>query len=157
MDILQPRRKIIMIEITGNVWDHWDIGEVICITTNGLVKKNGEAVMGAGVALEAKNRFPNLPRELGEKISTYGNIPFYWEAYRLITFPVKHHWYNDADIELIKKSCHWLMNWLNSADHDVDFVVLVRPGCGNGKLDWGYVKAQIDPILDNRVTIIDFR
>ena len=36
---------------------------------NGVVKKDGCAVMGGGIALEAKERFPNLPKRLGELLS----------------------------------------------------------------------------------------
>jgi len=44
-----------MKEVIGNIWNYYNKGNWIVITTNGTIKKNGEAVMGRGVALEAKN------------------------------------------------------------------------------------------------------
>jgi hypothetical protein len=49
-------------EIVGNIWDYYDKGHWIVITTNGIVNKNGEAIMGRGVALEAAKKFKDLPR-----------------------------------------------------------------------------------------------
>ena len=45
----------------------------VCITTNGLVKRNGEAVMGAGLAKIALQKFPTLDYSLGDAINTLGN------------------------------------------------------------------------------------
>lgn len=39
-------------EVVGNMWAI--PADAYCITTNGFVKKNGEAVMGAGCAKEAR-------------------------------------------------------------------------------------------------------
>ena len=55
-----------MIEKKGNIFE--SNCSVICITTNGIVKANGEVVMGAGVALYAKNIFTSIPLIMGKKI-----------------------------------------------------------------------------------------
>ncbi|MCZ2224447.1 MAG: hypothetical protein LC122_12560 [Chitinophagales bacterium] len=47
-----------MIEVIGNLFDFVNIADAICITTNGIVKSNQEAVMGAGIALQAAEKFP---------------------------------------------------------------------------------------------------
>ena len=57
----------------GNVFEHLDL-DYICITTNSILNKNGELVMGAGVALEAKQRFPELPKVYGSKIKKMGLV-----------------------------------------------------------------------------------
>src|SRR5258708_33340540 len=94
-----------MKEIKGELWDyHEDFHSVICITTNGFVKKNGEAVMGKGCAAEAKTRYPELPKILGTHIRENGNIPLYLPVHLILTFPVKHNWWEEADLELIKDS-----------------------------------------------------
>lgn len=54
---------------TKNIFD--EQGDAVCVTTNGIVKANGEAVMGAGIAKEA-NRY-NLARELGTRLRAGGN------------------------------------------------------------------------------------
>lgn len=57
-----------MKEVTGNIWDYHEKGYWIVITTNGTVKANGEAVMGRGVALQAKRKYQGLPWRLGQEI-----------------------------------------------------------------------------------------
>lgn len=47
-------------------------GEAICVTTNGIVKKDGSAVMGKGIALSA-NRLFNLSPLLGVYLRKFGN------------------------------------------------------------------------------------
>ena len=95
--------------ITGDLWDWYNHDHIICITTNGTVKKDGSVVMGAGCALQAKQRFPLLPNLLGKVITNEYtlkeplNIPFYFPDYRIITFPVKTHWFQKAEVELIAK------------------------------------------------------
>jgi hypothetical protein len=142
-----------MKEIAGNIWDFYDKGEWVCITTNGTVKQNGECVMGRGVALEAKNRFIGLALSLGNYITEFGNIPIIFHQFRLITLPVKHNWYEKADIDLIKISCDSLRGDLSALE--LEKIYLVRPGCGNGQLKWADVKPEIEKILDDRFIIVE--
>lgn len=86
-----------MREIAGNLWKYYFPGSVVCITTNGFVKKNGLAVMGRGCALEAARRIPALPSLLGKHIELHGNVPTWLVPDRLVSFPVKHNWYEEAD------------------------------------------------------------
>ena len=124
----------------------------LCVTTNGLVKKNGEAVMGAGIAKSIARLAPAAPARLGILIKQNGNIvqKFYNNA---IAFPVKHNWWEVADIELIKKSCRQLVKLLGPNET----ALLPRPGCGNGKLKWSDVKPVIEKILDDRVYIVHWK
>jgi len=126
----------------------------ICITTNGFVKNGtGECVMGRGIALEAKNKFPKLPKELGFKITKFGNDVFYFKDYNLFSFPVKHNWFEKADLKLIEKSCIQLLGLVN--DYKFTNIFLPKVGCGNGKLLWKDVKPILEFILDDRFYIID--
>ena len=134
-----------MKEIKGNLFDQKV--DVICITTNGSVKKDGRAVMGRGCALEAKEMFPELPLLLGNSLETFGNFLHYLKyypehKYTICAFPVKHAW-NDkqADLKLIEQSCKDL------AESTMESVVvaLPRPGCGCGQRDW---EKEVKPILE---------
>ena len=51
-----------MKEISGDLFSLTIINfaDAICITTNGVVKKTGKAVMGAGCALSAREKFKNM-------------------------------------------------------------------------------------------------
>lgn len=151
-----------MIEVTGDLWDTQRWPETTtwrCITTNGFVKKNGECVMGRGCAKEASLKYPDMPRKLGHAISTYGNKLWAWPKYMLITFPVKHQWFEKADIDLIKKSAEELLEWMETFEYDEGHqgfqgtILLPRPGCGNGQLKWEDVKPVISFLPDNVLVI----
>ncbi len=139
-----------MIEITGNIWTFHRTGWV-AITTNGAVKRDGSAVMGRGVALQARRRFPRLPYELGARIRRHGNQVFAFPRYRLYTLPVKHDWRERADLDLIVASCRQLAALVPSGRT----VYLVRPGCGAGGLAWEDVRPVIADILDDRFVVVE--
>lgn len=149
-----------MKEIKGDILELMTTGEfqAFCITTNGFVKKNGACVMGRGIALTCRDLFPNLDMKLGRLIRNKGNHVWVLDKYQhgfIISFPVKHNWWEDADIELIKRSCHELMQRIDNATLTKK-VLLPRPGCGNGKLKWEDVKPVIEQILDDRVYVATF-
>jgi hypothetical protein len=144
-----------MTEQNGNLWNFHNNKQAVVVTTNGIINRNNEAVMGMGIALQAKQKFPDLPIELGLLIKAFGNKVFYFYKYNLFSFPVKHNWKEKAKIELIIQSCRELKQLVD--DNKIEQVYLVRPGCGAGKLDWeSEVKPFIKDILDNRFTIINF-
>lgn len=144
-----------MREVKGNIWELAQPGDAIIITTNGTVKKNGECVMGRGIAKEAKDRFPEIALVLGEKIRDYGNRPHALlvdNNIMLFSFPVKHNWWEKADLKLIKQSA----NWFNSqfiGPYEFNTIWMPRPGCGNGGLNWENVRPLIDFLRDNFVAV----
>lgn len=135
-----------MIEAKGNLWTY--PADYRIITTNGFVKNNGECVMGRGCALEAKNKYPTLARELGDLLQAHGNKVYYFHMYNLITFPVKYKWWEKADIELINNSIIQLKHILND-----QIYVMPRPGCGNGGLSYDLVRPLLVDLPDNVVVI----
>lgn len=143
-----------MIEIKANIWKFVE-SYAVCITTNGTVKKNGEAVMGAGLALQSTKIYPQLPKILGQKIQDHGNFVLkLLDSYKLFSFPVKHQWWETANIELIRKSAEQL-TWLTT---DEERVYLPRVGCGNGGLIWPIVRPVLEEILtDKKFIICDYK
>lgn len=145
-----------MLEAQLNLWD--EPADAKCITTNGFIKKNGAGVMGAGIAGQAQRRYPELPHILGLHLETNGNhvgvlrLPDVNDPTYYVAFPVKHNWFEEADIELIERSAHELMAL--GKDMIWHKILLPRPGCGNGRLVWDEVKPVIEPILDDRVIIV---
>jgi hypothetical protein len=142
-----------MKQISGDLWDYFEIpNHVICITTNGDVTANGLAVMGRGCAWEAAVRIPHIAKLIALHLRDNGNVPKMFLC-GVLTFPVKHHWHQKADMELIRSSAEWLARWakLNPA---ITYV-LPRPGCGNGRLSWPAVHETINPILPDNVSVID--
>lgn len=150
-----------MHESFGNLWHSYDRGYRICITTNGALNSRGECVMGRGIASQAKERFPFLPLLLGKSIKANGNHVYYFEEYDVYSFPVKHHWAEKADLQLIKRSAEELVFLVNQMEPGrvennlSKTVFLPRPGCGNGKLQWQDVLPLLVPILDSRFIVME--
>jgi len=144
-----------VVEIRGDLWTFHEEDEWIVITTNGAVRKDGRAVMGRGIAFEASKRFPKLSKHLGELLLREGNIVHVFNSLRLLTLPVKYHWSEKASMDLIYHSVEQLMERVD--DKRLNQVYMVRPGCGNGKLDWSFVKPRIEPLLDDRFIIVERR
>ena len=138
--------------------DLWGVNaDLRVITTNGFVKKNHEAVMGRGCAREAADKYPLLPTRLGSLIRAYGNRTMLLgehDGVMLCALPVKHHWREQADIELIERSVMQLAEIVQKYQYAK--VVLPRPGCGNGGLDWQDVSPVIEPYLDRRYTVVAY-
>lgn len=163
-----------MLEAYGDIWDNIDDYDAVVITTNGFVKKNGEAVMGRGIAKEAATRYPLFPGDLGKTIKQYGNRVFgFCYVYNLwfFTLPVKPEygpkgemgWKAKAEIPLIERSVQELVgagpydgiiNNLKNSGHKINKVLMPRPGCGNGGLKWKDVKPIIEPYLDDTFTVM---
>ena len=139
-------------------------GEAVCVTTNGIIKSNGHAVMGAGIAKEANDIF-HLSEKLGFFLKQYGNRAFNLGKYKrnnedisdiftVFSFPTKHHYKDKSDINLIIKSCNELVQMCTM--FGISKVYLVPPGCGLGGLEWEDVKEKILSILselDNNINI----
>jgi hypothetical protein len=152
-----PRRvRWSMREVFGDIWTRHAQGHWIAITTNGSINSFGQAVLGRGVARQAVQRHPELPRTLGAALKGLSTedlpvVPF--PALKLMAFPVKWQWYEPASEPLIVASCRHLLTQLDTLA--IPEIYLVRPGCGSGGLSWTDVRPLIASLLDDRVVIID--
>lgn len=141
-----------MLEMPFRLFDLYRHGGTIIVTINAVVKANGEAVMGAGVALEAKNHQPDLPLALGNAIKRNGSQVYWWPQYRMITFPTKHDWAKPSPIELIEKSAHELAALLH-VHPELLHVYMPRPGCKNGGLRWIDVEKLLNGVFVNELRL----
>ena len=149
--------------IGGDLWEHQP-ADARVITTNGVVR-HGLAVMGVGTAAQAKFRWEGIDWRLGKYIQKWGNRPFvlvraevrFGPPFDLISLPVKHNYWQQADIALIHDSLVELRAMANK--HGYQHVVLPRPGCGAGGLDWTDVAPVVAKVIggDPRFTIVDHR
>lgn len=141
--------------IKGELWDYYKKPHTfVLITTNGFVKKDGTAVMGRGCAAEAAKRWPSLPKKLGKRLKRGGNhVYVLMVSGRLMSFPVKHNWWEKADLELIKQSANELADYAKRYLGTGYQFVLPRPGCGNGRLDWSDVKKVLKNLPSNVLVI----
>jgi len=139
----------------GNMWSIFFDTDIFMITTNPIIKKDGGVVMGRGIALEAKTRFPDLPYDFGDELKIsqnyqeeprVGYINTY-EQTQIWYFMVKEHWAAPASTEIIHESVQKL-NWYHNKRYnewqniriDLNF-----PGIGNG----GLPREQVLPLLLN--------
>ncbi len=150
-----------MIEAVGDLWTY--PCDAKCVTTCGTLKANGELVMGAGVALQAAERFVYIARDFGNHVRVAGNVPFFWVNHYmperedqeiLITFPTKHHWRDPSDPELIQASAEMIVKKLDTYHKHIHIIAMPRPGCGNGGLRWADVKPLLEPLLDDRFVVL---
>ena len=140
--------------VKGNIFNMLDKYDLVCTTTNGIVRANGRLVMGAGNAKAFRDYFPNLDLELGSKVSVYGNRPFlvYKKGKAICSFPTKNHWRDKSDICLIQSSANALVKIATS--RFLTRVALPAPGVGAGGLSWKKdVYPVLKPILDDRFVI----
>lgn len=136
----------------GNIWEALALSDLLCITTNSTLMSNGELVMGAGIALQAKQRFPELPRQLGEIIRK--TRPFYGLVYLPIeggrylgAFQTKTHWRSPSTTDLIRRSTKMLAELAEANPYwriDLNF-----PGIGRGGLPRSVVLPIIQALPDN--------
>lgn len=112
----------------------------LLVTTNGVVNARGECVMGRGIALQVKQMDRRFASDLGTLINQHGNRPMRVRP-DIWSFPVKHHWAEKADLELIEKSFAQLAPM--ALKFEITGLHLPRPGCGNGGLDWKEVRPLV--------------
>ena len=144
-----------MLEKKVDLWQFTD--GIPAITTNGYIKRNGQAVMGRGCAKEAADRFSGLAQILGFNLVLYANHVLYLHQFGdkgIITFPVKDTWSEKAKIELIKRSADDLIRMTIPYFEITENIYLPRPGCGNGGLEWKDVKPEIEKILTDQIVVI---
>lgn len=149
-----------MKELTGDMFSPKIISfaDALCVTTNGFSKKDGRAVMGRGNAKQAKDLFDGIDLEFGQLLKKNGNVVqiLRINPIPIVSFPVKHNWWEKADLELIRKSTFELVkltDWNNWKK-----IILPRPGCYNGKLKWfSEVKPILKDYLDDRFYLISLR
>jgi len=142
-----------MIEVEQDLWSVE--ADVRCVTTNGTVLSGGNNVMGAGCALEAVLRYPDVSYELGSLIKAHGNHVYLLRP-DLVSFPTKEDVRNPSTIERVESSIFQLRKLADM--YRWSKVALPRPGCGLGGLDYDN---QVLPLLeshlwDDRFIIVDF-
>jgi hypothetical protein len=146
-----------LLGLNGNLWYFHGQNYWIVIPTNGTVKRDGSCVMGRGLAKDLKRRDPNFPYVLGSMLQDHGNHVFAFPTPKIFTFPVKHHWKEKADLDLIQSSAVELLCLVDKHNLDGPFY-LPRVGCGNGKRDWDTdVKPILKNILDNRFVVVRYK
>lgn len=153
-----------------DIWDLHNEGFFIVIPTNIGWKRNGLAVMGAGLAKQASKRFPSLEMRYGSHCVAFKDgaglyiCPFHGE--NLILLPTKPlnpthpqlSWKNDACPELIKEGLLLLLSEMNGNDKLIErSIAMPLLGAGLGGLKPEVSMSLIRQVLgdDPRIVICD--
>lgn len=147
----------------GDLWQKHQEGHHICIPVNKERKTNGDAVMGAGLANEARLMFPDLPKKLGEFIrqnnrwasGLFCHLP----NYRLFLLATKESWRETSKLTTIERSCELLAHAYRNTLRTGTLVSPIRwpiylpkLGCGCGQLKW----PSVQPVMAKYLATDDF-
>lgn len=132
--------------VRGNIWrlaDQDPYGWVV-VPTNTCVRKDGKAVMGAGMAKQAADRHPELPRMLAARWEREQDCEGVYDfpEIGIVCLPTKRDWKDSADISMVRTGCRQLAHLATLASEAIFYVPLL--GCGLGGLDW---TTQVRPIM----------
>lgn len=152
--------------------DFWNTrADAYVVTTNIVVKSNGENVMGGGVARQAADRLKTLPAIYGnallmlseyeqrhpyprEQVLKFRFTPSFGEA-NIICMPTKRHFMEPSPLNLVIKSMTQLVDIVDSTGWSR--VHVPQPGCGLGGLDWEeVVKPFASRLFDDRFVVYGF-
>jgi len=108
---------------------------------------NCQGVMGAGLALQFKERYPDMYthyRDLFQnRILNLGRVYFYPEPSGkkiIVLFPTKFNWRDESQLEWISEGLDDLVRILKGKAYFGDKIALPALGCGLGGLLWRNVK-----------------
>jgi O-acetyl-ADP-ribose deacetylase (regulator of RNase III) len=149
---------------TGDLWK--TSAQVKVVPTNAqftqLERHVFRAHMGAGVAKQAADLWPQLPLLLGERLQESGNKLYIFQVppilrdalwcTTLVTFPTKNRWRDKSTYNLIGRSAHELAE--ARIHNGWETILLPRVGAGLGGLDWTLVEQLLDRYLDEHFTVI---
>jgi len=144
-----------MIEHRGDMWSAWPTAGLFLVTTNSYLNKQGELVMGRGMALQARHRFGGLAQAFGQAIAVRcGHLGEHglliserWPEARVGAFQVKRHWVSRASLSLIRKGTQMLQAW--AEEHPEVEIHLSMPGVGNGRRSLQEVLPIMEVLPDN--------
>ncbi len=137
--------------VKGDLWDELGKADVLLVTTNSTVKRNGELVMGRGAAAEAKARYPEMPKRLGDWARQFPDYLLYLThndgPTSIGAFQVKHDWRGPAGFGLIQAAVDRLGSYARTLPNWR--FALNFPGIGNGGLTREDVLPIIEQLPDN--------
>lgn len=151
--------------VIGDMWSALSSSHIFAVTTNGQLKKDGSLIMGAGIAGQVAERYPDVPKLAGKHIVWSCDNPsvvddyfveIHEQKYRygflqlpntsVALFQTKLDVYADAKISLIERSVEGLMKAIkkfSQKNNAYPVVNLNFPGIGLG----GLSEHQVMPCL----------
>ena len=113
-------------------------------------------VMGKGVALEFRKRFPAMFEDYVARCAR-GEVrlgePYLYRdssGVRIVNFPTKNHWRSPSCLADIARGLNYFL--AHAAEWGVRSVAFPPLGCGNGGLEW----SEVGPLLYAKLHGADF-
>ena len=120
------------------------IGDILKSKAQMLINTvNCVGVMGKGIALEFKNRFPDMYEDYVrrcERGEVKPGIPYLYKTLfppQIINFPTKDHWKSISRVTDIERGLKYLLEHYQA--WGVTSLAIPPLGCGNGQLEWRVV------------------
>jgi O-acetyl-ADP-ribose deacetylase (regulator of RNase III) len=109
---------------------------------------NTAGVMGKGLALEFKRRYPAMFREYQvlckKKQLDVGQLWIYKTPEKwILNFPTKRHWRQKSRPEYIEAGLERFV--ATYQEENIDSIAFPQLGCGSGQLDW---ETQVQPLVE---------
>lgn len=101
---------------------------------------NCVGVMGKGIALEFKKRYPQMFEDyviLCSQGEVVPGQPYYYSdlmGTSILNFPTKDHWRSPSKLSYIVKGLDWFVE--NYKRYNIKSIAFPPLGCGNGGLNW---------------------
>ena len=138
-------------------------GDIFDSTVDILVNPvNCRGVMGGGLALEFKTRYPDMNAEY-ELACRAGAVkvgsPWFWyNLYRVddgkhvLCFPTKDHWRDPSELSYIEDGLGVMVRNAKSLKYiRLTSYAFPKLGCGLGGLEWQVVKVVMETYLESLV------
>ncbi len=117
------------------------VGDILKSNAQTLINTvNCVGIMGKGIALEFKNRFPDMFKnyvQRCERKEVKLGVPYLFERSmppNIINFPTKDHWKSVSHIDDIEGGLQYLLEHYKK--WGVTSLAIPPLGCGNGQLEW---------------------
>ena len=101
---------------------------------------NCVGVMGKGIALEFKRRYPEMYDEYVEKCKA-GEVkvgkPYVYnnaDGMKILNFPTKDHWRSPSRLSYVIDGLNWFIK--HYEEYEIKSIAFPALGCGNGGLSW---------------------
>lgn len=120
------------------------VGDILQSTAQTLINTvNCVGVMGKGIALEFKNRLPEMHEDYLQRCKrgeVKPGLPYLYRTLfppQIINFPTKDHWKSVSKVSDIERGLKYLL--AHYKEWNVQSLAIPPLGCGNGQLEWRVV------------------
>ena len=120
------------------------VGDILKSNAQTIVNTvNCVGIMGKGIALEFKNRFPDMFKDYVkrcERNEVRLGEPYLYKTLfgpQIVNFPTKEHWKSISKISEVQKGLDYLVK--HYKQWGITSIAIPPLGCGNGQLEWSVV------------------